>query len=129
MALLEAVTPVETDEKSDARLLQNLKDYTSMAFALIWQRQAIYMAATLTSAAVLTQAGRLADYWRARSVALAVIAAFALVCVGVSLMQSWWMLPLLIFGQSSSISSNRNHTCFCPLKLTRLRPPIGLRRR
>ncbi|MEO1138461.1 MAG: HAMP domain-containing sensor histidine kinase [Pseudomonadota bacterium] len=50
MALLDAVDPIDTDESSDARLLQNLKDYTSMAFALIWQRQAIYTAAALLTA-------------------------------------------------------------------------------
>ncbi len=59
---------------------------------------AIYMTATLASAVVLTQAGRLADVFRTRVVALAVIAAFALVCIGVSRVSSWWMLALLVFG-------------------------------
>ncbi|MEQ9258515.1 MAG: hypothetical protein RIG84_05410, partial [Roseovarius sp.] len=35
-------TAVDSD-----RLLQNLKDYTAMAFALFWQRQAIFLATTL----------------------------------------------------------------------------------
>lgn len=59
---------------------------------------AIYMAATLASAAALTQAGRLADVFRTRVVALFVIAAFALICVGVSLAETWWMLAILVFG-------------------------------
>ena len=50
MAILEALHPGHADDTSDARLLQNLKDYTSMAFALIWQRQAIYLATTLLTA-------------------------------------------------------------------------------
>ena len=32
------------------RLLQNLKDYTAMAFALLWQRQAIFLSATILTA-------------------------------------------------------------------------------
>ena len=59
---------------------------------------AIYMAATLTSAAVITQAGRLADHWRARSLSMAILAAFALICVGIANASSWWMLCALIFG-------------------------------
>lgn len=59
---------------------------------------AIYMAATLTSAAVITQAGRLADYWRARTLALIILAAFALICVGIAGVTSWWMLCALVFG-------------------------------
>lgn len=34
----------------DDELLQNLKDYTAIAFALIWQRQAIFLSATLLTA-------------------------------------------------------------------------------
>lgn len=77
------------------------------AFAGIWREEfalshgdwgAIYMAATLTSAAALTQAGRLADVFSARPLALTVFAAFALVAVGVASATSWWMLGLLIFG-------------------------------
>ena len=76
-------------------------------YAGVWRQEfglshgdwgAIYMVATLTSAAVLTQAGRLADLWRIRSVAFFVLVAFALVCVGVSQLSAWWMLPPLIFG-------------------------------
>lgn len=59
---------------------------------------AIYMTATLASAALLTQAGRLADIWRTRSVALAILAAFALVCVGVGMADHWLTLAVLIFG-------------------------------
>lgn len=50
MALLEAHDTAEADVPSDARLLQNLNDYTSIAFALIWQRQAIYLAAAVLTA-------------------------------------------------------------------------------
>ena len=50
MALLEANNKIEADELSDERLLQNLNDYTSIAFALIWQRQAIYLAAAVLTA-------------------------------------------------------------------------------
>lgn len=59
---------------------------------------AIYMAATLASAAALTQAGRLADLMRARSLALIVLGLFAMVCVGVSQASSWLMLAALVFG-------------------------------
>jgi len=33
-----------------ARLLQNLKDYTEISFALLWQRQAIFLSATILTA-------------------------------------------------------------------------------
>lgn len=59
---------------------------------------AIYMAATLTSAATLTFAGRLSDRFRARSMALVVMMAFALVCVGMSAVSSVAMLVVLIWG-------------------------------
>lgn len=77
------------------------------AFAGVWREEfalshgdwgAIYMAATLASAVALTQAGRLADVWRARPLALAVLVAFALVAVGLSFVTAWWTLALLIFG-------------------------------
>ncbi|WP_294613708.1 sensor histidine kinase [uncultured Roseovarius sp.] len=42
--------PKATVESADARLLQNLKDYTWATFALLWQRQAIYLATTLLTA-------------------------------------------------------------------------------
>ncbi|MFK7940960.1 MAG: sensor histidine kinase [Roseovarius sp.] len=47
MALLDAILPGERDKDSDANLLQNLQDYTSIAFALLWQRQAIFIATSL----------------------------------------------------------------------------------
>jgi len=50
MALLDVFFPNAAGEESDARLLQNLKDYTSIAFALLWQRQAIFIATTLLTA-------------------------------------------------------------------------------
>lgn len=59
---------------------------------------AIYMVATLCSAAALTQAGRLADVMRARTLALIVLGAFALVCVGVAGTSSWLMLAAVVFG-------------------------------
>ena len=39
----------ETASNSD-RLLQNIKDYTSMVLALLWQRQAIFLSATILTA-------------------------------------------------------------------------------
>lgn len=59
---------------------------------------AIYMTATLASAVALTQAGRLADIMRARTLALAVIALFALVAVGIASVGSALMLGVLVFG-------------------------------
>lgn len=59
---------------------------------------AIYMAATLTSAAVLTQAGRLADIFRARIMAVILYGAFAAICIGLSLVHSAFMLGVLVFG-------------------------------
>lgn len=50
MALFEAKIPVDAHESSNAQLLQNLKDYTAMAFALVWQRQAIFIATSLLTA-------------------------------------------------------------------------------
>ncbi len=50
MALIEAGKALEVEETPDERLLQNLNDYTSIAFALIWQRQAIYLAAAVLTA-------------------------------------------------------------------------------
>lgn len=40
----------EDPGSAERRLLQNLKDYTSIAFALLWQRQAIFLAATILTA-------------------------------------------------------------------------------
>ncbi|QIE55422.1 MFS transporter [Pikeienuella piscinae] len=59
---------------------------------------AIYMTATLASAAVLTQAGRLADVMPARRLALIVLFGFALVAIGVSNAPSWQALAALVFG-------------------------------
>lgn len=76
-------------------------------FAGVWREEfglshgdwgAIYMGATLLSAFVLVQAGRLVDAFRARTVALIVIGAFALVCVAVANVTSWWMLAIAVFG-------------------------------
>ncbi|MGB1213731.1 MAG: MFS transporter [Pikeienuella sp.] len=58
----------------------------------------IYMVATLCSAAVLTQTGKLSDFMRARTLAIIVLTAFALVCIGVALTPVWWALIPLIFG-------------------------------
>lgn len=59
---------------------------------------AIYMIATLCSAAALTQTGRLSDHFRTRSLALIVIAAFAVVCVAAANVASAVMLAFVIFG-------------------------------
>ena len=59
---------------------------------------ALYMIATICSAIVLTQTGRLSDYLRARTLAAIVILAFAGVCIGVSFVQSAIMLGFLVFG-------------------------------
>lgn len=58
----------------------------------------IYMVATLCSAAVLTQTGKLSDIMRARTLAMIVLAAFALVCIGIALAPAWWALVPLVFG-------------------------------
>ncbi len=47
MALSEIFQAGDTTKVPDGRLLQNLRDYTWAAFALLWQRQAIYLATTL----------------------------------------------------------------------------------
>lgn len=57
----------------------------------------IYMIATLASAALLTQAGRLADMIEPRVLALIILAVFAGTCVGVSQVSSAWMLGVLVF--------------------------------
>lgn len=59
---------------------------------------ALYMGATLASAAALVQLGRLADHMPARRLALLVTLAFGLVCLGMAAASSVWMLGLLIFG-------------------------------
>ena len=58
----------------------------------------IYMAATLASATVLVQLGRLADSVSARHLAAAIVLGFALICVAVSMIGSWIMLLFAIFG-------------------------------
>ncbi|MGB0507003.1 MAG: MFS transporter [Pikeienuella sp.] len=58
----------------------------------------IYMVATLTSAVALTFAGRLNDRFRARSMALIILLAFALICVGMWAVNSALMLGVLILG-------------------------------
>ncbi len=50
MAFFDIVQPGSKTAAPDERLLQNLKDYTSMSLTLLWQRQAIYLAATLLTA-------------------------------------------------------------------------------
>lgn len=59
---------------------------------------AIYMTATLASAAVLTQAGRLADVMRARTLSFMLLVAFSALCAGVAFVSDWWMLAALVFG-------------------------------
>lgn len=59
---------------------------------------ALYMIATICSAIVLTQTGRLSDHIRARTLAVIVIVGFAGACVGVSMVQSAIMLGFLVFG-------------------------------
>ncbi|MEL7466642.1 MAG: MFS transporter [Pseudomonadota bacterium] len=73
---------------------------------------AIYMAATLTSAVVLTQAGRLADVWRARTLALLIVAAFSAICVGIANVSSWWMLGALVFGLRFCGQGMLSHVAF-----------------
>lgn len=58
----------------------------------------MYMVATLCSAAALTQTGKLSDIMRARTLAMIVIAAFVMVCIGVALAPVWWALIPLVFG-------------------------------
>lgn len=58
----------------------------------------IYMSATIASAALLTQAGRLADVMEARKLAMYIFAGFALVALGVALTPAWWALAPLVFG-------------------------------
>ncbi|WP_170381618.1 sensor histidine kinase [Ruegeria atlantica] len=47
---MTAIDPVQLDQSTgepENRLLQNIKDYTAMSFALLWQRQAIFLATTI----------------------------------------------------------------------------------
>ncbi len=50
MALSDVVETEKTAKVPDDRLLQNLKDYTSVSIDLLWQRQAIFFSATLLTA-------------------------------------------------------------------------------
>lgn len=59
---------------------------------------AIYMVATLASAALLTQAGRLADVIPARRLALGVLFLFAGVSLGAAVAPGWLALGALVFG-------------------------------
>jgi len=58
----------------------------------------IYTAATLTSAAVLFQLGRLADSVPLGRLAVAIAAIYACVALGMALIDSVFVLPILIFG-------------------------------
>ncbi|KUJ82304.1 sensor histidine kinase [Ruegeria profundi] len=47
---MTAIDPGQLDRSTgepENRLLQNIKDYTAMSFALLWQRQAIFLATTI----------------------------------------------------------------------------------
>ncbi|MEM6971698.1 MAG: MFS transporter [Pseudomonadota bacterium] len=59
---------------------------------------AIYTIATLASAAVLVQAGRLADHLALRPLVIGVTLIYCLACAAVGLGQSVWVLGLGIFG-------------------------------
>ena len=50
MTVIEATQQDRVGNEADERLLQNIKDYTSMSFALLWQRQAIFLATTILTA-------------------------------------------------------------------------------
>ncbi|MEM9957727.1 MAG: MFS transporter [Pseudomonadota bacterium] len=58
----------------------------------------IYMIGTLTSALALIQFGKLVDFYSARVLALVILAALALVCLGMATASHSWMLFVLIFG-------------------------------
>ncbi|WP_170788400.1 sensor histidine kinase [Ruegeria lacuscaerulensis] len=47
MTITETTPPIELSEEPVDQLLQNIKDYTAMSFALLWQRQAIFLATTI----------------------------------------------------------------------------------
>ena len=47
MTVIEAAQPNRASKAPDDRMLQNIKDYTAMIVVLFWQRQAIYLAATV----------------------------------------------------------------------------------
>jgi len=58
----------------------------------------LYAGATLTSAALLIKGGQLADTMRLRTLAMLVVGAFALVCVGVAIHDSIVMLFFMVLG-------------------------------
>ncbi|MEO9902959.1 MFS transporter [Nisaea sp.] len=58
----------------------------------------LYAGATLTSAALLIKAGQLADTMSLRTLAILVLAGFALVCVGMALHESTIMLFVMVLG-------------------------------
>ena len=58
----------------------------------------IYTVATLSSAACLLWAGRFADQIPVRRLTVMILAAYAIVAVGMSLNENPWILVLLIFG-------------------------------
>ncbi|WP_170604150.1 sensor histidine kinase [Ruegeria arenilitoris] len=47
MTAIDAKLPDRDTGEPENRLLQNIKDYTAMSFALLWQRQAIFLATTI----------------------------------------------------------------------------------
>ncbi|WP_170763622.1 sensor histidine kinase [Ruegeria lacuscaerulensis] len=47
MTVIEATQTDRDTGAQEDRLLQNIKDYTAMSFALLWQRQAIFLATTI----------------------------------------------------------------------------------
>lgn len=59
---------------------------------------ALYTGATLLSAAVLVQAGRLADIWPLERLALVILLLFAAVCAGMALNHSLVVLFVLVAG-------------------------------
>ncbi|MBY8976668.1 MFS transporter [Rhodobacteraceae bacterium NNCM2] len=62
------------------------------------QWSSIYLIGTLTSAAVLLQAGRLADVLTVRTLTVLIVALYASVAVGMAYNHQVWMLAFLIFG-------------------------------
>lgn len=58
----------------------------------------LYTIGTISSAALLMWAGKLADRWTIRWLGVAVLSGLALTCIGMSLVSSPWMLAVLLFG-------------------------------
>ena len=59
---------------------------------------AIYTMGTLMSAATLMQVGRLADRFKVKTLALATIALFIVMCLAMALVAHWVMLVFVVFG-------------------------------